>query len=131
MALNSKQKGARAERQWAELCRQHGYEEVRRTAQFCGKSGEAADCIGLPYIYQEVKHVEKLNLREAMRQAIRDCKAEDKGNIPIVASKKNGRPWLVTMTAENWFELYEGYLFMQQAIGGRFKGDVDNGTIMD
>lgn len=116
MSLNSKAKGKRGELLWAKLCREHGFEEVRRTAQFCGSSGEAADCIGLPYIHQEVKFSEHLNIREAMRQAIRDCKAENKGNIPIVAHKKNGRPWLVTLTAEGFFEIYKGYLKYQESI---------------
>lgn len=116
MAINSKQKGARAERAFAKLCHEHGYDKVHRTAQFCGNTGQAADVEGLPYIYVECKHVEHLNLREAMRQAIRDCKAENKGNIPIVAHKKNGRPWLVTLTAEGFFEIYKGYLKYQESI---------------
>lgn len=131
MPINSRNKGQRGERMWAEVCHKHGYDEVRRTAQFCGKTGQAADCIGLPFIHQEVKFSEHLNLREAMKQAIRDSKNEGKGNIPIVAHKKNGRPWLVTVLADNFFELYEGYLYMQQSIGDGLKGDADNGTIMD
>ena len=113
MSLNSKQKGKRGELLWAKVCQEHGFEEVRRTAQFCGKTGQAADCIGLPHIHQEVKFVQALNIGKAMEQAVRDSKAEGKGNMPIVAHKKNGKEWLVTMKADDFFQLYKGYLFMQ------------------
>lgn len=116
MAINSRNKGIRGEKQWAELCQQHGFEDAHRTGQFCGKTGQAADVEGLPYIHTEVKWVQNLNLREAMRQSIRDCKAEGKGNIPIVASKKNGRPWLVTLSSDGFFEIYKGYLKYQESI---------------
>lgn len=115
--INSKQKGIRGERMWAKYCQEHGFNDVRRTNQHCGLTGDASDCVGLPYIHQEVKFTEKLNLREAMKQAVRDSKNEGKGNIPIVASKKNGRPWLVTLTAEGFFEIYKGYLKAQEQIG--------------
>lgn len=100
--MNSRTKGKRGELEWASYCRQRGY-ECRRTAQFCGKSGEAADVIGLPGIHQEVKRVEHLDLYGAMDQAKRDKKD---GLLPIVAHRKNNCRWLVTMEAEDWFKLY-------------------------
>ena len=100
MAINSKMKGKRSEIAWAKLCREYGF-DCRRTAQFCGKTGEAADVIGIPGIHQEVKWVESLNLRKAMEQAERDCGE----NVPIVAHKKNGKEWLVTMRAVDWLEM--------------------------
>ena len=45
MAVNSKQKGARFERQLAGLFREYGYSDARRTAQYCGNTGEAADVV--------------------------------------------------------------------------------------
>lgn len=101
--MNSKQKGARGEREWASFCRDQGY-EARRTAQYCGNTGEASDVVGLPGIHIEVKRVERLNLDDAMSQAIRDSQEL---KIPIVAHRKNNSPWLVTMRAEEWFELYK------------------------
>ena len=109
MAINSKQKGARNERKWAEFCREHGYEKVRRTAQFCGNTGEASDCVGLEGIHQECKAVERLNIVEAMNQAVRDSTKEGEGNLPIVAHKRNRTPWYVTMLAEDWFKLYSAW----------------------
>lgn len=104
--MNSKQKGKVGERQWAAFCREQGY-ECRRTAQYCGNTGDASDVVGLPYIHQEVKRVERLNLEDAMAQAIRD--ASPKGDIPIVAHRKNRGEWLVTMRAEDWFRLYREF----------------------
>lgn len=99
--MNSRAKGKRGELEWASVCRQHGY-DARRTAQYCGNTGDASDVVGLPGIHQEVKRVEHLNLEDAMAQAKRDT-GED---IPIVAHRRSRCEWLVTMRAEDWFSLY-------------------------
>ena len=83
--MNSKQKGKRGELEWAAYCRQQGY-DCRRTAQYCGNTGDASDVIGLPGIHQEVKRVEHLNIYEAIEQSERDKKDFE---IAIVAHRKN------------------------------------------
>ena len=103
--MNSKEKGKRGELEWAAFCRGQGY-ECRRTAQYCGKTGDAADVVGLPGIHVEVKRVERLNIEDAMSQAIHDSKGE---RLPIVAHRKNNADWLVTMKAEDWFSLYRSW----------------------
>ena len=100
--MNSKQKGKRGELEWSAYCRQQGY-DCRRTSQYCGNTGDASDVVGLPGIHQEVKRVERLNIEEAMSQAVRDSQGS---KIPVVAHRKNGQGWLVTMRAEDWFSLY-------------------------
>jgi len=100
--MNSKAKGKRGELEWAAICREHGY-DCRRTAQYCGNTGDASDVVGLPRVHQEVKRVEALNLYSAIGQARRDAK---NGLVPIVAHRKNNMPWLVTMLAEHWFPMY-------------------------
>jgi Holliday junction resolvase len=107
--INSKQKGSRGEREWANFCKDHGY-EVRRTAQYCGNTGDASDCVGLDGIHQEVKRVERLNISAAMEQARNECG----DNIPIVAHRKNREGWLVTMSAEDWFELYGAWVAKEE-----------------
>ena len=109
MPINSKKKGANGERLWRDVCRSEGYTAVRRTAQYCGNTGDASDCVGLDGIYQEVKFVERLNIHDAMNQAIRDCEAAGKGDIPIVAHKKKYTKFLVTMRAEDFFKMYREY----------------------
>lgn len=46
MPVNSKQKGARFERLLASKFREYGY-DARRTAQYCGNTGDASDVVGL------------------------------------------------------------------------------------
>lgn len=104
MGKMSREKGKRGEREFAKLCRDQGF-EVRRTAQYCGNTGEAADVVGLPHIHVEVKFVERLNIYDAVSQAMRD--ADQDGRMPIVAHKKSRFPWLVTMPAEVFFKLYK------------------------
>lgn len=103
MGKASRDKGKRGELEFAALCREEGYDAARRTAQYCGKTGEAADVVGLPGIHVEVKRVEHLDLTGAMDQSRRDAR---EGEIPIVAHRKSREQWKVTMLAEDWFRLY-------------------------
>ena len=102
MPVNSKQKGARFERQLASKFRELGY-EARRTAQYCGNTGEAADVIGLPGLHIEAKHQETMRLYEWMAQAKRDAKGN---KLPAVFHKKNNAPILVTMELDDFMEIY-------------------------
>lgn len=108
MAVNSKQKGARFERLLASMFREHGF-DARRTAQYCGNTGDASDVVGLPGIHVEAKHQEKMALYDWMDQAKRDAVAGMKGDLPAVFHKKNNREVLVTMTFNDWMELYKEY----------------------
>lgn len=101
--MNSKQKGKRGELEFAKLCRDMGY-DVRRTAQYCGNTGDASDCVGLPGIHIEVKRTERLSIYDAMAQAIWDSR--NSGDIPIVAHRRNDSQWLIIMESDDWFKLY-------------------------
>ena len=105
MPVNSKQKGARFERQLASKFREYGY-DARRTAQYCGNSGDAADVTGLPGIHVEAKHAEQMRLYEWMAQAKRDAEAGGGQRLPAVFHKKNHAEILVTMELEAWMHLY-------------------------
>ena len=107
--MNSKRKGKEGELEWCKFCHERGFESVRRTAQFCGNTGEASDCVGLPGIHQEIKRVERLNIHEAVNQSVRDSTAAGKGSLPIVAHRKNRTDWLITMRASDWFKLYSAW----------------------
>ena len=105
MSVNSKQKGARFERLLASKFREHGYRDARRTAQYCGNSGDASDVVGLPGLHIEAKHQETMRLYEWMEQAKRD--AMGNGRLPAVFHKKNNATILVTMEMEDFMEIYK------------------------
>ena len=102
--MNSKDKGARFERLLASKFREYGYEEARRTAQYCGNTGDASDVVGLPGIHIEAKHQEQMRLYDWMAQAVRDAKESDK--LPVVFHKKNNADILVTMRLQDWMMIY-------------------------
>ena len=91
---HAKEKGARFERKLSSIFRDYGY-KARRTAQYCGNTGEAADVIGLPGLHIEAKHQETMRLYDWIAQAKRD--AAGSGKIPAVFHKKNNAEILVTM----------------------------------
>lgn len=99
--MNSRQKGAAGERELAKKLREYGY-DCRRGQQYCGANGDA-DVLGLEGIHIECKRVERLNIDDAMLQAVRDRR---EGEYPAVFHRKNNHEWLVTMRLENWIELY-------------------------
>ena len=107
--INSKQKGARFERLLASKFREFGYSDSRRTAQYCGNTGDASDVVGLPGIHVEAKAQEKMRLYEWIDQAKRDAEASGKSVIPAVFHKQNNREILVSMTLYDWMKLYKIY----------------------
>ena len=108
MAVNSKQKGARFERLLASKFREYGY-EARRTAQYCGNTGDASDVVGLPFLHIEAKHQETMRLYDWIEQAKRDAIAGSEGRLPVVFHKKNNAEILVTMTFDDFMEIYKEY----------------------
>ena len=103
MAINSRAKGAKGERELANKLKEYGY-NCRRGQQFSGLEGE--DVVGLDYIHIECKRVEKLNINEALKQAKKDAK---NNRMPAVFHRKNGEKWKVTMQLDDWINLYNEY----------------------
>ena len=97
--MNSCQKGKVGEREWRDVLREKGF-EARRGRQFSGSEDSPDVVSNLPFHF-EVKRVEALNIDKAVEQAQRDCGKK----VPVVAHRKNKRPWLVTMLAEDWLSL--------------------------
>ena len=105
MAINSRRKGAEGEREFARKLCEYGYTEARRGVQYKG-SPDSPDIVGaLDGVHIEVKRVEHLRLYDAMAQSIRDAGEE----LPLVAHRKNGERWLVTVTFPDFMKLYEGW----------------------
>lgn len=106
VAVNSRAKGANGERELSHKLNEYGF-STRRTVQYNGKAEEGqADLCGLDGIHIECKRVERLNLYDAMAQAIHDAKV---GELPTVFHRKNHSEWLVTMRLQDWMQLYKEY----------------------
>jgi len=102
MKINSKDKGARGERELANKLKEYGY-DCRRGQQYCGANGDA-DVVGLDGVHIEVKRTERLSLYDALAQAKHDAR---EGEMPVVMHRKNNCEWVVIQPLEDWIELYK------------------------
>jgi Holliday junction resolvase len=96
VSRSEREKGARGEREFAELLRQHGFEAKR--------DGRLEDDLAhnVPDVHFEVKRCERLDLPCWTRQAEADAGSRD----AVVAYRKSGEPWRVSMTADHYLELH-------------------------
>ena len=101
--INSRQKGAAGEREFANELRKAGH-EARRGQQFSG-IGDSPDVVSSLPFHFEVKRVEQLNLYKAMAQAMRDAAP---GKPPVVAHRRNKQQWMVTMNLPDFLNLIGG-----------------------
>ncbi len=67
--------------------------------------GSTPDVVGVPGVHPEIKRVERLNVSEAMNQAIRDSEKFHDG-APVLFHRKNRQEWLCTMRLCDWLEMY-------------------------
>ena len=102
MGAKSQRKGAVGELELARIFREHGYDCTRGGSL---SFGEVPDLTGLPGIHVECKRVERLNVQEAMDQAIRDSERMQDG-MPTLFHRRNRKQWLVTMRLDDWLSLY-------------------------
>lgn len=103
--INSRDKGARGERKLSRKLNEFGF-QCRRGQQYSGASGDA-DVVGLDGIHIECKWVERLNIYNAIAQAVHDARP---GELPAVFHCRNNCQWLVTMTLKDWVVIYLEYL---------------------
>ena len=104
MGAAQQRKGAKGERELAQILRDmYGY-ETKRGSVFQGTS----DVVGLPGVHIECKRVERLNIHEAMKQAQQEAAKRCDG-IPAVFHRRNRTEWLVTMRLEDWVDLYRSW----------------------
>lgn len=101
----SQRKGAEGERELAALLRDCGF-SVQRGGSL--SFGAVPDLVGLPGVHMEVKRVERLNLYQAMAQAVRDSERFQDG-VPTVFHRRNRESWLVTMRLDDWLALYGSF----------------------
>lgn len=108
MAINSRTKGAVGERELALLLRTAGYANARRSAQYCGNTGEAPDITGIDGLHIECKRREQIQDEVFLQQAEREAK---KGLVPLVIYRRSREKWKVCLRLEVflaiWSELTE------------------------
>lgn len=101
MTINSRQKGARGERELAEFLRDHGV-EARRGQQFSGGTDSPDVVSSLSGIHLECKRKESGNPYNWLSQAISDAGGE---NIPVVAHRRNRQDWIVILRLEDFLRI--------------------------
>ena len=103
MTINSRAKGAAAEREFASYLKARGH-DARRGQQFSGGT-DSPDvvCPTLPGIHFEVKRVEKGNLYLWLDQAMRDAGSK----VPVVVHRKNKREWVAILSLDELLNLLE------------------------
>lgn len=100
--MNSRDKGARGERELANKLKEYGF-DCRRGQQYCGANGDA-DVVGLDGVHIEVKRTERLSLYDALAQAKHDAR---EGEMPVVMHRKNNCEWVAIQPLADWIELYK------------------------
>ncbi len=104
MSLNSRDKGARGERELALLLADAGF-PAKRGVQFSqgkhGLTGADVECESLDFMHIEVKRVEAGNPYNWHDQAYADAK----GKTPVVFHKRNGRKWLAILSATDLLDI--------------------------
>ena len=103
MGRASQRKGRAGELELARILQGYGYDVQPGRVQ---SYGEVPDLSGLPGVHIEVKRVERLNVPEAMKQAMRDADKFHDG-APTLFHRRSREPWLVTMRLQDWISLYD------------------------
>lgn len=102
MGRKSQAKGRAGELELSRILRGYGYDvQPGRSVSY----GATPDISGLPGIHIECKRVERLNVPEAMKQAMRDAEKFHDG-APVLFHRRSREPWLVTMRLQDWMGLY-------------------------
>lgn len=104
MGKHSRDKGARGEREFAELLRGHGI-EAERGRQHSGGSDSPDVRHALNGLHFEVKRCERLQLWQALEQA----QADAGERVPVVAHRSNRRSWVVVLSADDFLCLIGGF----------------------
>ncbi len=103
MSKMQQRKGRRGELEIVKIFQAHGIPAQPGQAV---SSGSTPDVVGIDGIHPEIKRVERLNVSEAMAQAVRDSEKFHDG-VPTLFHRRNKSPWLVTMRLEDWLSIYK------------------------
>ena len=103
MGRASQRKGRAGELELAQLLQGYGYDVQPGQAV---SYGATPDLVGLSGVHIECKRYERLNVPEAMAQAVRDADRFRDG-APAVFHRRNRSGWLVTMRLPDWMKMYQ------------------------
>lgn len=115
MGRMEREKGARFEREIADVFKQWGF-GAYRTAQFRGNTGRCSDIEGVPDLHIECKHQERMCLYNWMKQAISDNRASERALIPVVIHKANKKPVLISMELKDFLRIFSEWEGMNGSI---------------
>lgn len=97
--MNSREKGARGEREFASYLRENGF-TARRGQQHSG-SPDSPDVVSDLPVHWEVKRREKLSVYKALDQAVGDAGE----STPVVAHRRNQREWVAILRMEDFLDI--------------------------
>lgn len=112
--MNSRQKGARGEREAAGAWSAVFGCQARRGQQFAGGPDSPDVLTDMAGIHIEVKRTERGNPYLWMEQAADDAD----GKVPLVMHRRNGKGWLVIARLEDVPRLAKEVSASAQALGG-------------
>ena len=95
--VNSKAKGGRGEREFANFLKEKFNVSARRGIQFAGGADSPDVVTDIDGVHFEVKRTETLSLYKAMEQARNDCG----DGVPVVAHRRSRRDWLLVIEAKD------------------------------
>lgn len=103
MGRSQQKKGRNGELELVKVLNDYGFQVTPgRVLTF----GSEPDIVGLKGIHIEVKRVERLNVSEAMKQAVRDSEKFNDG-MPCLFHRRNRESWLVTMRLGDFLAMYK------------------------
>jgi len=116
MPINSREKGARREREACEFLKKHEI-FARRSQQYKGTS-DSPDIEGehgedfFRVFQMEIKGRETFRLYPWLDKCKEECgEDEAKSKYPCLMYKKNGKPWTITMYAEDLLPILRKYTY--------------------
>ena len=102
MGAKSQRKGRSAELEIIKIFQAHGIDARPGDPV---SYGSTPDVVNVPGIHPEIKRVERLNVSEAMAQAVRDSEKFNDGT-PVLFHRRNRQEWLCTMRLSDWISWY-------------------------
>lgn len=102
MSARERNKGAAAEREIAQILRDHGWAGARRTHDGREQAGRGDIANGPQGVHIEIKRQERLNVPAALRQANEDA---DPLDVPVLIHRPSRHPWMATLPLDELLPL--------------------------